>query len=161
MIYDRTQFDVSQAQIIRKSLQAKLNALDQGFDVVLSSSDIEKLERGTCTVNMINRINNKQREVADLLNSVGFNIQITTENYTTENIFKKTQHDLLINNNKTLRNAISVFDTTPQNPTYIYRYNNANSIEKILVDLEDLINKMKHAFIHCGTRSSGQGGLIR
>ena len=63
MIYDRVQADIDTALIIRKKLQ-------QGE--TLTEAEIGVLERGTLTINTLNRIEQKQAELIEIFNLLGY-----------------------------------------------------------------------------------------
>ena len=56
-----------------------------------------------------------------------------------EEIFTHQHHQRLINNLDKLKAAYYIYSSTPITPTYMYGYQEANSIEKILVDIEAMI----------------------
>lgn len=148
MIIDRTQKDVDLAKKIRAEKVQKF--------IELTADEISTLERGFITINTLNRIGNKQKEIANLLNSVGIETKVTAKTYVNGDDFTQTDATLLLNNNAKLRNSIAVMQTTPNNPTYLWEYNNVNAIEKILVDLEKLIITIPYMFFHCGATNCGQ-----
>lgn len=61
-----------------------------------------------------------------------------------------------------IRGAITQKAETPQTPNTMRNltWQQANDIEKILQDVECLLERMPFAFRHSGTFSAGQGGLI-
>ena len=68
MIFDRTQNDVDAAISLR-------NKKVKGFES-LTSEEINTLERGTITINTLNRIENKQMELANLFSQLSINVEI-------------------------------------------------------------------------------------
>lgn len=61
----------------------------------------------------------------------------------------------------TIRAALAVRSTTPPTPLDMddLTVEEANDIERILVDMDELITKMIAAYRHAGTFYAGQGGL--
>jgi len=62
-----------------------------------------------------------------------------------------------------IRGAITQMAETPATPDSMrfLTVQEVNDIEKILQDVEWLLNRMPFAFCHSGTFQAGQGGLIR
>lgn len=149
MIYNRTQSDVDQAEYIIKNLK---NANE------LTAEQIEILERGTLTINTINRIEDKQAELKSRLNEIGYwNTDIVNKTWTYYDFFHQADFDRLQSNTTTLRNAFFTFKNTPEisNNNYI-KYQTINDIEKILFDIEQMIEIVKNAFRECGTFECGE-----
>lgn len=153
MIYDRTEYDITQA---KKIIREKVQKFSE-----LSAKDIATLERGTLTINTLNRIENKQKELKTKLNNIGFqNINIANKIWTYNNIFYETDFIRLLDNMDELINAFYVMEETPNVPEVEFHYETINALEKILYDIEYLINISKKNYRKCGTFKSGEGFLI-
>lgn len=153
MIYDRTEYDVTQA---KKIILEKVQKFSE-----LSAKDIATLERGTLTINTLNRIENKQKELKTKLNNIGFqNIDITNKTWTYSDIFYETDFIRLLDNMTELINAFYVMEDTPNVPEVRFHYETINALEKILYDIEYLINISKKNYRKCGTFKSGEVFLI-
>lgn len=148
MIYDRTETDVNNAVLLRKKLQLGLE---------LSEAETSAIERGTITINTLNRIENKQDELKILLNSAGyFNTPIINKNWTYSDIFDNQNFQRLIDNLNILRNAFFVYADTPKTPSVSYHFEDINSLEKILEDIETMIADMRSRYRQCGTFQCGE-----
>lgn len=147
MITDRTLNDVSIANALRLKIQS---------GQTLAESELEAFERGACTTTMLNRIENKQKELALLLNKFSYTISITNKTWTNTQIFKHEDYLRILNNLEKLKNAFFTIASTPETPTYLYGYTEANDVEKILVDIENELNQMKTKFRQCGTFNCGE-----
>lgn len=150
MITDRTQADVDKALEIR----------DEKVKVfkTLSEDDINTLERGTITINTLNRIENKQDELKNLFNDMGYwntNI-ITKTDWVNGDIFYKEDFQRIINNENILRIAFFAYSDTPKTPDISFHYEDINSLEKILEDLDIMINDVKSNYLECGTFECGE-----
>lgn len=151
MIYNRTSEDVSLSKTYREKLQN---------GETLSESQIATLERGTMTINTLNRIEEKQAELKGLLNDMGYwNTNITNKSWGYSDIFSKTEFQRIINNLNTLRNAFFVFSDTPKTPPISFHYEDINSLEKILFDIDVMINDVKSRYRECGTFECGEENL--
>ena len=64
---------------------------------------------------------------------------------------------------RAVRGELATFPNTPVAPDSMdnMTYNEANNIEQILVDIDELLTKMAAAYRHCGAAVCGIGGLIR
>lgn len=150
MIFNRTQLDVDNAIKIREE---KIKTFQK-----LTESDISILERGMLTFNTLNRIENKQQELKELFSSIGYWNTNLVANRTWsdhEEVFTKEDFQRIIDNENILRNAFFVYSDTPNTPTISFGYEDINSLEKILYDLENMISVVKSSFKECGTFECG------
>jgi hypothetical protein len=149
MIFDRTQSDVDTAILLRDTKVKKFEELTE--------SEIATLEKGTITYNTLNRIENKQEELKNIFNDMGYwNTPITNKVWGENNIFNVDEFQRIIDNTNVLRQAFFVYNATPNTPPVSYHYNDINAIEKILYDLDVMINDVKSHYRECGTFESGE-----
>ena len=150
MIFDRTQNDVYTAIILRREKVQKFQQLTE--------SEIATLERGTLTINTLNRIEAKQELLRELFNEMGYwDTPIITKQWDYSEFFKPEDFDRILNNVKILRKAFFVYKHTPDMPDNNYRkYQTINDVEKIIYDLDVMINDVKSHYRECGTFESGE-----
>ena len=149
MIFDRTQNDVDTAIFLRNEKVKKFEELTE--------SEIAILEKGTITYNTLNRIEDKQEELKNLFNDMGYwNTPITSKVWGENDIFNVDEFQRIIDNINVLRNAFFVYKNTPNTPPISYHYNDINALEKILYDLDVMINDVKSHYRECGTFESGE-----
>ena len=149
MIFDRTQNDVDTAILLRRE---KVQAFQE-----LTEREIATLEKGTLTINTLNRIENKQEELKNLLNGMGYwNTPITNKTWGENDIFSADEFQRILNNTNILRQAFFVYKDTPNTPPISYHWQDINALEKILYDLDVMINDVKSHYIECGTFESGE-----
>lgn len=150
MITDRTQKDVDEANEIRET---KVKTFQD-----LTESEITTLERGMFTINTLNRIEEKQAELKNLLNAIGYwNTNITNKaNWANDDIFYKEDFQRIIDNENVLRKAFFTYKDTPGTPEISFHYEDINSLEKILVDLDVMINDVKSNYRECGNFECGK-----
>lgn len=149
MIFDRTQNDVDTAIFLR-------NTKVKEFET-LTESEIATLEKGTLTINTLNRIENKQEELKNLFNDMGYwNTPITNKVWSENDIFNVDEFQRILDNTNVLRQAFFVYKATPNTPPISYHYNDINALEKILYDLDVMINDVKSHYRECGTFESGE-----
>ena len=150
MIFDRTQNDVDTAISIRKNKVQKFQELTE--------SDINYLERGTLTINTLNRIEAKQEELKNLFNDMGYwNTPIINKTWGENDIFNADEFQRILDNTNVLRRAFFVYKATPNTPPISYYWDDINSLEKILYDLDVMINDVKSNYRECGTFYCGEG----
>lgn len=150
MIFDRTQVDIDTAKQIRRE---KVQAFQS-----LTESDISTLERGMITINTLNRIEGKQEELKNLLVEIGYwNADVSAKLWVAEDIFNVDDFRRIINNINILRNAFFVYRGTPNTPPVSYHYNDINALEKILHDIDVMINDVKSNYRECGAYECGEG----
>lgn len=149
MIFDRTQNDVDTAILLRDT---KVKSFEE-----LTESEVATLEKGTITYNTLNRIENKQEELKNLFNDMGYwNTPITNKVWEATQIFNVDDFRRILDNTNVLRNAFFTYNNTPNTPPISYHYNDINALEKILYDLDVMINDVKSHYRECGTFESGE-----
>ena len=149
MIFDRTQNDVDTAILIR-------NTKVKNFEELMES-DINYLEKGTITINTLNRIESKQEELKNLFNDMGYwNTPITNKVWGENDIFNVDDFQRILDNTNILRQAFFVYKDTPNTPPISYHFEDINALEKILYDLDVMINDVKSHYRECGTFGCGE-----
>ena len=149
MIFDRTQNDVDTAIRLRKEKV-------QNFQE-LTENEIAILEKGTLTVNTLNRIENKQKTLKNFFNSIGYWNTTTINKMRGENdIFNVDEFQRILDNTNVLRQAFFVYKGTPNTPPISYYWDDINALEKILYDLDVMINDIKSNYRECGTFECGE-----
>ena len=149
MIFDRKKSDVDNSKTLI------LNKVQK--NISLSDEEINTLEKGTLTINTLNRIENKQSELFSLLSDIGYYAQqIATKTWTYDDLFTSDEFERIIKNTETLRNASLIYKNTPITPIADYYFENLNAIEKILYDIENMTNEIKSLFLECGTFECGE-----
>ena len=150
MIFDRTQNDVDTAILLRDT---KVKNFEE-----LTEREIATLEKGTLTINTLNRIESKQEELKNLFNDMGYwNTPISTRQWAYADIFEGTQFDRILNNLEILIKSFFIYKDTPNVPDNNYRkYQTINDVEKIIYDLDVMINDVKSRYKRCGTFRCGE-----
>lgn len=149
MIIDRTQVDVDAAKKIREEKIKKFKTL--------TDEDINTLERGMITYNTLNRIESKQAELRGIINLLGYwNLPDNNREWTNEDIFYKADYQRIIDNENMFRQAFFVLASTPTTPPLSFGYEDINSLERILYDLELMIDDVKSHYRLCGTFECGE-----
>lgn len=149
MIFDRTQNDVDTAIVLRNT---KVKSFAD-----LTNEEIIMLERGTITINTLNRIENKQIEIAELFSNLSINVDIKNKNWEEAQIFNRAEFQRILDNLNVLVKSFCVYSNTPNIPKISYHFEDINAIEKILFDLEELYNKALKSFVYCGIIYCGTG----
>ena len=90
MIFDRTQNDVDTAVRLRNEKVKEFKNL--------TSEEINTLERGTITINTLNRIENKQIEIAELFSNLSINVDIENKNWEETQIFNRVEFQRILDN---------------------------------------------------------------
>ena len=149
MIFNRTKNDVEAAISLRMEKVQKFQELTE--------NEIETLEKGTLTINTLNRIESKQEELKNLFNDMGYwNTEITNKNWSENDVFGVEEFRRILDNTDILRKSFFTYKDTPKTPPISYHYENINSLEKILYDLDVMINDVKSKYKRCGTFRCGE-----
>lgn len=125
--------------------------------------------KGAYTYNDTNRVEYAAKYLSDLLNKYGYKTvytQLTIDRTDGRDSHTWYADDYPIwsrmvryfNNIRNIRSAISVYDTTPNLPFIVKNLTPelANSIERILYDVDILIKNMIAAAFYCGEVFSGE-----
>ena len=150
MIFDRTRQDVDNAVLIRRNKIQKFQALTE--------QEIAIVEKGFLTINTLNRIENKQTELQNLFKDMGYyNISVENKEWAIGEYFFQEDFDRILSNLEKLKNAFFVYKATPVIKDNNYRaFQTINDVEKILYDLDVMINDVKSHYRECGTFESGE-----
>lgn len=149
MIFNRTEADVTEAKrIILEKVQKFLT---------LSNTEIETLEKGCLTINTLNRIENEQRRLNEVLNDMGYwNTEMTNKEWTISDVFDEQNFQRLLTNIDVLRNAFFTYSETPVTPNISYHFQAINEMEKILNDIGEIITYTQANYKICGNFSCGE-----
>ena len=148
MIYDRTIQDVAQAKEI---FETKVKNF-----VALTTAEKTTLERGRVTVNTLNRIEQKQAEMAQKLKNYGyFDGDIINKSWSNE-VFFNEDLKRLAQNTATLREAFYIISSDMKNPEARFFYEDFNTMERFLAEIEALIENMEKSFKRSGAVSANQ-----
>ena len=71
-------------------------------------------------------------------------------------IFNADEFQRILDNTNVLRNAFFVYKDIPNTPPISYHWDDINALEKILNDLDIMINDVKSNYRECGTFESGE-----
>lgn len=148
MIYDRTNADIERVEgILEKMRDAE----------EITAEEEAALERGTLTIKTLNRIEEKTAELHQRLHDEGYySPQIIVKSWSYTDIFDAENFDRILSNIDTLRQSYYVYAGTPDTPRPVYHFENINSIEKILADVEELITDMISNYPECGDIECGE-----
>ena len=155
LITDRTAADFQHWEYLR----------DKGFKNMTEAERSEWLSgslKGSYHSTDLNRVGEVLNYLHDRLDNAGYMSYSTTftakTNWTISSV--PTAEDLkhYLKSVSNIREAMAQFETTPPAPTYTGALNieEANNIEKILIDVETLINNMIAARFYCGDLYSGE-----
>ena len=148
MIFDRTADDVENA---KKIISEKV----QKFET-LTAEETETLERGTVTIYTLNRVENKQQELYQALNGMGYyNNLVETKTWTYSQVFDEDDLKRIVNNNVKLRKSFYALSTSPRNAIAKYRFDEFNALEKVLNDVSENIEFTVNNYVECGSIECG------
>lgn len=141
MIFNRTQEDVDKAKQIREEKVKKFSTL--------SENEKTTLERGFFTVNTLNRIEQKQHELYAKLLEYGYDTGCTNKtDWTSDDIVKENVYTRLLNNLNNLKKGFTYLKNGTETPKSMLDFEKLNDVEKILYDIENLLNNMVNSWIY-------------
>ena len=165
LIYDRTESDETASAAIRKSYQTIGNWSG------LTDAEMTQLERGTLTYNTLNRVESAVKLLAAALTSAGYPVEVTPvlkggkaedREWQEGDIVRRAQWATYLENVQRLRDAYYTLAETGAlpKPEDKLGYVGANNIEKVLADIDLLLDGMKSIYRRAGTFTAG-GGYTR
>ena len=153
LVTDRTQADVNRVKAIAKKISAG------------TASESELTEWNTATLKGsynttdLNRVGKAMKYVADQMNSFGYAVSISSKtDWVETDAPALSDMALYLSNLAVLRNAFAVMQSTPKAPTDMeyLTVDEANNIEKILVDIDFLLAKSAQAWFYSGDVFTGE-----
>lgn len=160
LIYDRTKSDETASAAIRKSYQTLGNWSG------LTDTERAQLERGTLTYNTLNRVEAAVRTLAAALTSAGYPVKVTPvlkgskaedREWQEGDIVRRAQWTTYLENVQRLQGAYYTLAETGElpKPGDKLGYVGANNIEKVLADIDLLLDGMKSVYRRAGTFTAG------
>ena len=160
LIYDRTESDETASAAIRKSYQTLGNWSG------LTDAERTQLERGALTYNTLNRVESAVKTLAAALTSAGYPVEVTPvlkgskaedREWQEGDVVRRAQWSTYLGNVQRLRDAYYTLAETGELPAPgdKLKYTGANTIEKVLADIDLLIDCMKSSYRRCGTFRAG------
>lgn len=112
----------------------------------------------------MNRVAEAMEYVASRLNSCGYNVNVAPRRFTREDLPTEAVFEEYMAQLQQLRDAITLIVTTPPVPGVsrsrpYMTVQEANDIEKILLDIDALLSIMATTFIPCGGALCGEDNL--
>ena len=150
LITDRTASDVSYAQSMKGKKWADLTS-EQKAEYLLGL-------KGAYSYTDFNRVENAVAYLSELLKTYGYENSVNVKtNWTSEDMQKVSEIQRYIDNIAELKNKYytSIEGTMPTVSTWL-TVEGANYLEKLLVNIEEIIINMTQNFIHCGVANCGQ-----
>lgn len=124
------------------------------------TKDATSVNRGAYNYTDLNRVENKVKELNELLIADGYMSQtLTTKlDWALTDKFSSSDMQRYLNNIQEIRTALTSLTSTPYTPTTMnyMSFETANNIEKILVDIEMLIRGMENYYVYSGVANAGQ-----
>lgn len=158
LVTDRTAAD-------KETLAAALARVNSGAG---TAGDMELIlnpdNKGAYNYTDFNRVGAALAYVAARLNAAGAFLRLSPKtDWTEDDEPTASQMTYYLQMLHAVRAELAVLATTPAvlASTDHMTYNDANDIEQILLDVDELISKMAAAYRHCGAAVCGMGGLIR
>jgi hypothetical protein len=157
LISDRTSSDVAQIETLRKKVKNNTATAAELSEWLTSL-------KGAYNYTDLNRVGEAIKTLAALLNGYGYinSIEPKTD-WEVGDKPNQEQMEKYLSDLQKLKDTYYVYPTTPQVPDDMVslNYEEANNIEKILVDIEEIMNKMVAVYRYSNTfYSNGMEGLI-
>lgn len=165
LIYDRTESDETASAAIRKSYQTLGNWSG------LTDTERAQLERGTLTYNTLNRVEAAVKTLTAALTAAGYPVEITPvlkgskaedREWQEGDVLYRPQWTTYLDNVQKLRDAYYTLAETGELPAPEdkLKCTGANTIEKVLADIDLLLDGMKSIYRRAGTFTAG-GNYVR
>lgn len=113
----------------------------------------EKTDKGYYNATDLNRVQTAMKYIAERFNEYGYEITLNNSPvWSISDIPNQGQLSVYLSNLSKLRNVLNVLVTTPAVPPDMegITWQEANDIEKILADIDWILNQMEKSFLRCG-----------
>ena len=153
LITDRTLSDVEAVRALTTAIKAGTATEEQ------VSLYVNALQKGAYTYRDLNRVEEAVQYVAERLKEVGYDPSIEpVKTWTVEDTPNKKEFDRYFRNDAHIRATLAVWASTPEAPDSIagFDVNKANALEQILVDVNQVLNKMQAAWFYFGDLYAGE-----
>ena len=147
LVTDRTLADVESVKKLAEAIKSGVATEEQVQEY------LNVHQKGAYTFEDLNRVEAAVVYVAERLKEFGYGTSISpTETWTMEHKPNKADFDRYLWNIAQIRSAITVFRTTPTAPDSMVGFdvNKANALEQILVDVDQILNKIQAAWFFLG-----------
>ncbi len=107
----------------------------------------------------LNRVGEAMMYVAARLRSCGWDVKVSPRrDWKLTDMVTPAEAQRLLSNLRKLRTALALFTTTPQPPGGAQPFNvqEANDVEKILLDVEDMVRRTIASYFYSGDLYAGE-----
>lgn len=153
-------------QLITDRVQADVNRVDQlaarisaGTATAAEQTEWASDLKGAYNASDLNRVGAAVAYVAGRLNGYGYYVSVSPkQDWTANDIPTAGQMATYIQDVATLRGAIAVMASTPPTPDSAsgLTWREANDIERILLDVDELLTRMAAAWFYSGELYAGE-----
>lgn len=153
LITDRTLTDVESAKKLAEAIKSG-EATEEQVQQYLNVN-----QKGTYTYEDLNRVEAAVAYVASRLKEFGYDPSIRpVKTWSMEDKPNKADLDRYFGNVALIRSAITVFKSTPVAPDSVVGFdvNQANALEQILVDVDQILNNIQAAWFFLGDLYIGE-----
>lgn len=163
LITDRTQEDVERAEYLNS-----LWVYDEAAGGLYWSGTTEELSewssdlKGTYNASDLNRVGSAVEYVAGRFADYGYSVDVSPrKDWSMGNIPREADMVKYLSEVEQLRSLVSVLPTTPETPGDMECLTvvEANNIEQILVDVDEVLETMITTFVPCGEAICGEDNL--
>lgn len=152
LVTDRTARDVADLQALAAKPVSEWTAAEKAA--------FNANHKGAYNYTDLNRVENAVKTLADLLNACGYPVKTlaTRTNWSASDTPTMTDMTRYLENVRIIRAAFHTLPTTPQAPASMraLTYDKANAIERILADVDTLLNNMIASYTYSGDIFGGE-----
>lgn len=152
LVTDRTAGDVAR---LRELLAKPVNTW-----TATDRANFTAVNKGAYNYTDLNRVENAVQTLANLLNANGYHVEIQSvkTNWAESTIPTLSDFTRYLDNVRRIRAAFYTLPTTPQVPASMkgLTYDKANAIERILSDIDVLLNNMIASYTYSGDIFGGE-----
>lgn len=126
---------------------------------ILDTLVTDRTSKGYYGIEDLNRVAEAMRYVAERLRSCGWDVKVVPKgNWKLEDMVPYSEAKRLLTNLRRLRETLALFNATPPVPGGERPFNaeEANNIEKILLDIEDMVQRTIDAYFFSGDLYAGE-----
>lgn len=153
LITNRTEADLTRLQELAQKAYEDMTTAEK--------AEWNSPHKGAYNYTDLNRVESAVATLAAQLNGYGYTVEVTVKtNWTRQDVPTELDTARYLQNITAIRSALAVMQSTPQVPADMVGFSitEANNIEKILLDVEQLISNMQASFIYSNEIYGGELG---
>lgn len=110
----------------------------------------EGIQKGSYNYTDINRVGDAMLALADLLTEAGYSTHVHPRKFKESDFISPADEQYYLKQAAIIHGSFPLYGTTPKVPPMVRDYRQANDVEKILYDIDELLKKTQSQVVYAG-----------